>query len=73
MPELVGVINAAVAGVLAALVVEAVAGSVGAGAGAGVVGGLAYLAAYGVNTFRQLEGICREYRPRFPGPDRAAR
>ncbi|MDQ3167805.1 MAG: hypothetical protein M3P94_04050 [Chloroflexota bacterium] len=71
MPELVGVINAAVAGVLAALVVEAVAGSVGAGAG--VVGGLAYLAAYGVNTFRQLEGICREYRPRFPGPDRAAR
>ncbi|MDQ3513602.1 MAG: hypothetical protein M3462_08055 [Chloroflexota bacterium] len=72
-PELVGVINAAVAGVLAALVVEAVAGSVGAGASAGVVGGLAYLAAYGVNTFRQLEGIRREYRPRFPGPDRAAR
>ena len=68
-PVLVSVINAAVAGVLTALVIEAITGSVGIGASAGVATGLAYLVAFGASTFRQLDGMRREYRPRFPGPD----
>ena len=68
-PILVGVINAVVAGVLAALVVEAAGGATELYAGVGVVAGLAYMAALATVPFRQIARMRCEWRPLFPTPE----
>ena len=68
-PILVGVINAVVAGVLAALVVEAAGGATELYAGVGVVAGLAYMTALATVPFRQIARMRRDWRPLFPTPE----
>ena len=68
-PILVGVINAMVAGVLAALVVESAGGRTELYAAIGVVAGLAYMAALATVPFRQIARMRREWRPLFPSPE----
>ena len=68
-PILVGVINAVVAAVLAALVVEAAGGATELYAAAGVVAGLAYIVALATVPFRQIARMRRDWRPLFPSPE----
>ena len=72
-PTLVGIVNALVTGVLAALVAQARGGSPTTCVAAGVAGGAAYAFAFGVVARRQIARIRREWPPRFPGPAAAAR
>jgi hypothetical protein len=65
-PILVGVINAVVAGVLAALVVETAGGATELYAGVGVVAGFAYMAALASVPFRQIARMRRDWHPLFP-------
>ncbi len=65
-PWTVGIINAAVAGVLAAFIVDALGGATGLYVAAGVVCGLAYLGVFAALPVRQIARIRRELRPRFP-------
>ena len=71
-PVLVGVINAAVAGVLAALVTAACGGTTGLSVAVGMAAGLAYTVAVAAVPLREIARIQREWRPQFPGlePDR---
>ena len=66
-PVTVGIINAVVAGVLAAFIVDALGGATGLYVGAGVVCGLAYLGVFAAIPIRQFARIRRELQPRFPG------
>ena len=67
-PTLVGLINAAVAGLLVAFIVEALGGSPPAYVSAGVLTGLTYVGACAVLLARHNHRNEREWRPRFPGP-----
>ena len=66
-PVTVGIINAVVAGVLAAFIVDALGGATGLYVGAGVVCGLAYLGVFAAIPIRQIARIRRELQPCFPG------
>ncbi len=65
-PITVGILNAVVAGVLAAFIVEAFGGATGFYVDAGFVCGLAYLGAFAALPVRQIARLRRELQPRFP-------
>jgi hypothetical protein len=65
-PVIVGIIDAVVTGVLAAVVCQAVGGSGALGAIAGVIAALATAAMLGAIGYRKVRQVSRDYRPRFP-------
>ena len=65
-PVIVGIIDAVVTGVLAAVVCQAVGGSGALGAIAGVIAALATAALLGAIGYRKVRQVSRDYRPRFP-------
>jgi hypothetical protein len=65
-PYIIGAINALVAGVLVALVAEALGASVAVSAIAGAVGGILLLAALLAAPARRVAHMRRHYQPRFP-------
>lgn len=67
-PILVGLINAVVAGVLAAFVADALGAPAALRTVLGVVGALAYAAALATTAARQIARVQHEWLPRFPGP-----
>ncbi len=67
-PVLVGIINAAVTGVLATLVVQVVGAAVVVSAVIGALTGLVYAVAFAAVPVRGIARMRREWRPRFPSP-----
>ena len=67
-PVMVGLINAAVAGVLAALVAGALGGPTTVAVAAGVAAGLTYAAVLASIPLREIARMQREWRPCFPTP-----
>ncbi len=67
-PVMVGIINGAVAGVLAALVAEALGSPTALSAAVGFAAGLTYVVAFATVPLRQVARVRREWRPSFPSP-----
>jgi hypothetical protein len=65
-PVIVGIIDAVVTGVLAAVVCQAVGGSGALGIIAGVIAALATAALLGAIGYRKVRQVSRDYHPRFP-------
>jgi hypothetical protein len=65
-PVIVGIIDAVVTGVLAAVVCQAIGGSGALGAIAGVIAALATAALLGAIGYRKVRQVSRDYHPRFP-------
>ncbi|MGI8486658.1 MAG: hypothetical protein ACR2OU_20670 [Thermomicrobiales bacterium] len=68
-PALVGIIDAMLVGVLAALITDAVGGISSFTIAVGIIAAIGSGAVIASSAFRQIARVHREYQPRFPGPD----
>ncbi len=68
-PALVGIIDAMLVGVLAALITDAAGGISSFTIAVGIIAAMGSGAFIASSAFRQIARVHREYQPRFPGPD----